>query len=81
MVVTVETPSFFGPGHGNDIIRDFTDDLDLIDLSAFGFSGMEELTLESGSGGVTIDLSAHGGGTILLDGVGITSLTAADFLF
>ncbi len=71
----------FDFGHGDDIIVDFTDGEDLIDLSAFGLSGFDELVVSSDSYGVTIDLVAHGGGTIELGGFDIADLDAGDFLF
>ena len=71
----------FGSGHGNDTIGDFTVGEDLIDLYPLRLSGFDALALSSASGGVMIDLSGHGGGTILLEGVQVTDLSAADFLF
>ena len=84
----------FNFDHGDDIIADFTDGEDLIDLSVFvtgddlldptGFdalSGFDELVVSSDSGGVTIDLTAHLGGTIRLKGFDIADLDAGDFLF
>ena len=71
----------FAPGHGADTITDFTDTEDQIDLTAFDLSGYDDLTFTSGTDGVTIDLSAHDGGTILLQGFDMTDLDAADFLF
>ena len=84
----------FNFDHGDDIIADFTDGEDLIDLSVFvtgddlldptGFdalSGFDELVVSSDSGGVTIDLTAHLGGTIRLKGFAIADLDAGDFLF
>ena len=71
----------FDFGHGDDIIIDFTDGDDLIDLSAFGLAGFDELVVSSDSDGVTIDLGANGGGTILLEGFDIADLDAGDFLF
>ncbi len=71
----------FDFGHGDDVIADFTDGDNLIDLSAFGLSGFDELVVSSGSGGVTIDLVAHGGGTIRLENFDIADLDAGDFLF
>ena len=39
----------FDPNHGNDVVADFTDGKDLIDLSAFStISGFSDLTLTSG---------------------------------
>ena len=71
----------FDSGHGDDIITDFTDGNDLIDLSAFGLSGFDELVVSSDSDGVTIDLRAHDGGTIRLEGFDIADLDATDFIF
>ena len=72
----------FDPNHGNDVVTDFTDGEDLIDLSAFStISGFSDLTVTSDENGVTIDLTAHGGGTILLQGFALNDLDASDFLF
>ena len=70
----------FDFGHGDDIITDFTDGDDLIDLSIFGLSGFDELVVSSDSDGVTIELTAHNGGTIRLEGFNIADLDAGDFL-
>ena len=71
----------FAPGHGDDTIYDFSDNEDKVDLSAFDLAGFDDLTLSSASGGVTIDLTEHGGGTILLQNFDIADLDAADFIF
>ena len=72
----------FDPNHGNDVVTDFTDGEDLIDLSAFStISGFSDLTVTSDENGVIIDLTAHGGGTILLQGFDIDDLSAEDFQF
>ena len=72
----------FDTGHGNDSIYDFVDNEDKIDISAFSLSGVDDLVLFSDYFGVTtIDLSAHGGGTIKLFDFEITNLDATDFLF
>ena len=71
----------FAPGHGADTITDFTDTVDQIDLTAFALSGYGDLTITSGTDGATIDLSAHDGGAILLEGFTTASLDPADFLF
>ena len=71
----------FAPGHGADTITDFTNTEDQIDLTAFDLSGFDVLTITSSTTGITIGLSTHDGGTILLEGVAMTSLDAADFLF
>ena len=71
----------FAPGHGADTITDFTNSQDRIDLTAYDLSGYDDLTVTSGTDGVTIDLSAHDGGAILLEGFAMANLDAADFLF
>ncbi len=71
----------FDSGHGDDIIADFTDGDDVINLISFGLSGFDELVVSSDSDGVTIDLMANGGGTIRLEGFDIADLDAGDFLF
>ena len=71
----------FAAGHGGDSISDFTDNQDKIDLSAFNLSGFDDLDLSAEFVGTTIDLSAHGGDTILLVGFYIADLDATDFLF
>ena len=71
----------FDSGHGKDTITDFRNGKDLIDVKAFGLSGFADLSLSSDPGGVTIDLTDYGGGTVLLEGFDITNLDATDFLF
>lgn len=71
----------FDVGHGEDYILDFADNEDKIDLSAFNLSGFDDLTLSSASGHVTMDLSGHGGGTILLQNFDMSDLDATDFIF
>ena len=71
----------FEPGNGDDTIQDFTDGEDLIDLIGFDVTGFAELSMRSDDRGVVIDLSGHGGGTILLEGAGMASMDETDFLF
>ena len=73
---------FFGPNYGNDTVTDFTNGEDLIDLTQFPtISSFSDLTITSDDNGVTIDLSAHGGGTVRLEGFDINDLDASDFRF
>ena len=71
----------FDFSNGDDTILDFTDNEDLIDLTAIGLSGFDALILSSDSEGVTIHMTTSGGGTILLEGFDIANLDAADFIF
>ena len=71
-----------GPGHGNDTIADFENGADTIDLSAFaGITQFSDLTATQDGSNVVIDLSAHGGGTITLQGFTLNDLDASDFAF
>ena len=54
---------------------------DLIDISALGLPGFDDLSFVSDADGVAIDLADYGGGTILLEGFDIANLDATDFLF
>ena len=71
----------FGAGHGDDIIVDFSNDEDRIDLSAFSLTGFDALTIISEPDGAKIDLTEHGGGAILLHDFDMDNLDATDFLF
>ena len=73
----------FAPGHGDDAIRDFGHGTDRIDLSAFDeIEALADLALAQTDRGVVIDLSAHGGETITLEGYyHLAMLTEADFIF
>ena len=71
----------FAPGHGEDTVTDFRNGRDLIDVTAFDLPGFDDLSLSAAPDGVTIELTDHGGGTILLEGFDIANLDAADFLF
>ena len=72
----------FISGHGNDTITGFVDGKDRIDLSSFTEIGdFNDLDFWSTSEGVVIDLTAFGGGTILLEGLSSDDLDADDFLF
>ena len=71
----------FASGHGEDTITGFRDGRDLIDITAFGLPDFDDLDVSPDPDGVIIDLSEHGGGTILLEGFDIAGLDAADFLF
>ena len=69
----------FDAGHGNDTIKDF-DSNDVIHINGL-VSDFSDLTLTEQDGGTLIDLTAHGGGTIHLEGVTPDELSALDFDF
>ena len=73
----------FAAGDGTDTITDFTpDEGDQIDLSAFaGLGGFASLTLTEDGSDTVLDLRAHGGGTVRLQGIAAADLLAADFLW
>ena len=72
----------FEDDNGNDIITDFTDGEDAIDLTAIkGITGIGDLTITADGDDVVIDLTAHGGGSITLENVDTDDMDASDFLF
>ncbi len=72
----------FQHGFGNDIISDFTDGTDLLDLTALGLFSASQVTgnATDSTVGVTINLTAEGGGWITLLGMTTAQLDASDFL-
>ncbi len=72
----------------HDIIKNFVDGEDLIDISAFGIRSSDFGTTilaaasNAGGGDTLIDLSQVGGnGTLLIEGLAFTDLNSADFIF
>ena len=71
----------FAPGHGNDIILDFSNGEDRIDLSGLDIEDLSAVTIIAAWYLVTLDLTDHGGGMVELLGVDRADLDASDFLF
>ena len=73
----------FAAGDGTDTITDFfPEEGDRIDLSAFaGLKGFASLKLTADGSTTILDLRAHGGGTVRLEGIAVADLLAADFLW
>ena len=70
----------FSLGSGSDIIVDFDNGKDTIDLSGYaGIGSFDDLTIVGGRNGVTIELD--GNDTLTLVGVRQADLDASDFLF
>lgn len=69
----------FQAGTGGDVIGDFTQGQDRIDLSAFGFSFAQAQTgfVQNGANGA---INLGGGDFIVLNGITLANLTAADFI-
>ena len=73
----------FGPGHGEDRIRDFVDGEDLIIFSGLGISKSDVLGAASPYSqgvGVWIDLRLFGGGTLSVSGLAYENFDVSDFL-
>ena len=66
--------------NGADVLVDFDDGEDLIDLSAYALSDIGILNATQAGDDVRLDLSEQEGGTILLRNVDIADLDASDFL-
>ena len=71
----------FAPGHGNDIILDFSIGEDRIDLSALDIEDLSAVTIIAKWDSVTLDLTDYGGGRVDLPGIDQADLDASDFLF
>ncbi|MCP5072221.1 MAG: calcium-binding protein [Rhodobacteraceae bacterium] len=70
-------------GAGNNVITDFTNGSDGIDLSAFALSGYSAVSAAAteGAAGVLIDLTALGGaGSVLIEGFTLAQMDASDFI-
>ena len=69
----------FGPGDGADTVTDFGAGTDKIDLTAFDIDSVDAVSMTAGDDGVTLNLPAPDGGTVLLAGLD-ASLGADDFI-
>jgi hypothetical protein len=70
----------FATGSGVDMIMDFEDNNDLIDVSGYGFDELSDMIISDDNVDTTIDFG--GGNMVTLKGVGDSSvLTADDFIF
>ena len=76
----------FNRNAGFDVITDFENGVDRIDLSAFGiraadYASIVAPAISNAGGAVVIDLAALGGqGSILVEGLGINQADASDFV-
>ncbi|MBO9502998.1 hypothetical protein J7346_14915, partial [Brevundimonas sp. A19_0] len=71
----------FQAGTGGDVIGDFTIGQDRIDLRAFGFANFDQLKVNFSQVGADGAINLGNGDFIVLHGVTMASLTAAQFIF
>ena len=72
----------FAPRSGDDIVLDFGNGEDRMDLSAFtDIQSLADLDTEQQEGHLVIDLSAHGGGAITLQGFDMPDVLETQFVF
>jgi glucose/arabinose dehydrogenase len=72
----------FGPGDGDDVVRDFGRGRDRLDLTGFDLPDLAAVAAlaTDTAAGTRIDLTGHGGGTVLLEDVAASGLGASDVL-
>ena len=71
----------FGDNSGSDVVVDFEDGIDLLDVSGLsGVTSFEDLTLIDAGGSRTIVTDSEGN-SIQLNNVNIEQITAEDFIF
>jgi len=73
----------YGTGDGDDIIKDFEDGKDTIDLTGIAsVTGFADLSMTQVNGNVVIALTEdQGGGSLTLENVDLADLDASDFVF
>ena len=69
----------FADGMGKDVITDFEDGVDTLDFSAYGFTDISDLSLETQ--GTDVLITADAGDTVLLQNVDISELDNSDFIW
>ncbi|MBY0330640.1 MAG: hypothetical protein K2X49_08210 [Acetobacteraceae bacterium] len=71
-----------GRGSGDDLVAGFQDGFDIIDLRAFHLNafGAAGMRVTDGAGGVLLDLTELGGGTMVLRGMTVGTLDSGDVL-
>ncbi|MCP4203655.1 MAG: calcium-binding protein, partial [bacterium] len=69
-----------GTGTDGDVISDFSDGEDLIDLTSFGLSNVGDLTIMNDGGGNAV-ITLPSGDSITVTGVDQSALTDSDFVF
>lgn len=72
----------FARGGGADVVTDYTDNTDDLDLTAFRFATFTAVTSRATNvtGGLLLDFGTVGGGTVLLEGMTKALLDAGDVL-
>jgi len=73
---------FFSRGGGDDVVTDFADNSDDLDLTAFRFASFTAVTgrATNVAGGLLLDFETIGGGTVFLQGMTKAMLDAGDVL-
>ncbi len=70
----------FDSNDGYDVVVDFQDDYDHINLEHFNLTFFNDLDISQTPDGALIDLRAEGSGTILLEGIDAAILDPGDFI-
>lgn len=64
-----------------DVVHDFENGIDLIDLSDFALSGIVALTAAAVQDGLNVRIDLDGGDVLRIDNISMSELTAGDFQF
>lgn len=70
---------FYRPGGGKDVVTDFEQGSDKIDLSSFRFQGFSDFTSKANLNGSLIDFGT--GNTLQLNQIDVATLSVSDFIF
>lgn len=70
----------FSPNHGTAVIRDFDSNVDIIDLSAFGFATVQEAKAFASNVNAHVVFDFAGGEQLIVEDMSMAQLTADNIL-
>lgn len=70
----------FGAGSGADVIADFEDGIDRIDLSSLGFSNAGDVLKLARQSGKDVEIDFGNGDTLIIKNIDLSQLSHGDFI-